>query len=128
MVVLVDLDNVVVNTEVIAMTFSEWIESMKDVPIRYLVYKRFLPEGAHATDEEFTSCYYETAYIKKAIDTGHGWLVALESIDYDECEECWVTSGIITYYNLNEIRIEQFACDLHKPDEETEADDELEFK
>lgn len=103
---------------VIETSFLDWVESMKNVPIRYLVYKRFLPEGAHSTEDEFTSCYYETAFIRNAIDTGHGWLLALESI-CDE-DEGWVESGIISYYNLNEVRIEQFDCDGRRRTEEQE--------
>lgn len=97
------------------MTFASWIESLKDVPVRYLIYKRFLPEGAHSTDDEFTSCYYETAYIREAIDTGRGWLIGFESIseeENDNGEAYWEPSGIISYYNLNEVRIERFNSDI----------------
>lgn len=97
------------------MNFANWVDSLKEVPIRYLIYKRFLPEGAHSTDDEFTSCYYEKAYIREAIDTGRGWLLGLESIEEgedDNGEPCWVPSGIISYYNLNEVRIERFNADV----------------
>lgn len=87
------------------MTMKDWADRMKTVPIRYLVYKRFLPEGAHMTEDEFTSARYEFAYINDLIDTGHGWLVALEVIEDGE------RTGIVSYFNLNEIRIEVFSCD-----------------
>lgn len=86
-------------------TMKEWIETMKHIPIRYLVYKRFLPDGAHITEDEFTSTTYERAFINDAIDTGHGWILALEGIDDDG------RTGIVSYYNLNEIRIEVFDVD-----------------
>lgn len=96
-------------------SMKEWLERMKDVPVRYLVYKRFLPDGAHITEDEFTSTTYECAFINAAIDTGHGWILALEGIDDDG------RTGIVSYYNLNEIRIEVFACD-----KEAVHDDECE--
>lgn len=96
-------------------TMKEWVESMRNTVIRYLIYKRFLPEGAHMTTDEFTSATYEFGYINSLIDTGHGWLVEIDGVDRDDYER----TGTKSYYNLNEIRIEVFDYDNQK-----ECDDE----
>lgn len=88
-------------------TMAEWAESMHDTVIRYLVYKRFLPDGAHMTADEFTSATYSFGFINNLIDTGHGWLVEIEGED----DETGGRNGIKSYYNLNEIRIEVFDYD-----------------
>lgn len=103
--------------ENMVLTLAEWAESMHDTVIRYLIYKRFLPDGAHMTVDEFTSATYSFGFINNMIDTGHGWLVEIEG------EEDGERNGIKSYYNLNEIRIEVFDYDNQKGEEDERFDE-----
>ena len=104
------------------LTLAEWAESMHDTVIRYLVYKRFLPDGAHMTTDEFTSATYSFGFINNLIDTGHGWLIEIEGED----DETGTRNGIKSYYNLNEVRIEVFDYDNQREDDDDEFADECE--
>lgn len=83
-------------------SLPDWVESMKDTVIRYLIYKRFKCDEAHVFEDEFTTTTYEFGYINSVIDTGYGLMVEIEGVEDGE------RNGIKSYYRLDEIHIDVF--------------------
>lgn len=87
-----------------------WRIDESDAIYRLCVYRRmFTPyeqQRAFSDESHYEDNHYQFGMIRDAIDLGSGnWLIGFEQIFDNEL------SGIITYYNLSEIRLEKFACD-----------------
>lgn len=96
-----------------------WRADESESIYRLLVYRRmFTPyEQQHAFSDEshYEDSHYQFGMIRDSIDLGGGnWMIGFEEIIEGEF------SGVITYYNLSEIRLSKFEIDQKMLDEEDE--------
>lgn len=87
-----------------------WRTDESETIYRILVYRRmFTPyeqQCAFSDESHYEDSYYQFGMIRDAIDLGAGnWMIGFEEIIEGEF------SGVITYYNLSEIRLSKFEID-----------------